>query len=68
MDANTLSNRIRETRRALNLTQAQLAAAAGVGVRFIGELEAGKPTVQLGRTLAVMDALGLVLEIRPSAR
>lgn len=32
--------------------------AAGVGVRFIVELEAGKPTVQLGIALRVIQALG----------
>jgi hypothetical protein len=36
-----------------------LAAAAGVGTRFVVELEAGKPTVQLVKTLAVLEALGL---------
>ncbi|MEY3124520.1 MAG: hypothetical protein RLZZ573_1040, partial [Pseudomonadota bacterium] len=34
-------------RHKLGLTQPQLALAAGVGVRFIVELEAGKPTVRL---------------------
>ncbi len=50
---------VKSTRRALKLRQAELAAAAGVGVRFLIELEAGKPTVQLGKTLAVLNALGL---------
>jgi hypothetical protein len=35
------------------------AAAAGVGLRFVVEMERGKPTVQLGRTLAVLAAAGL---------
>jgi predicted transcriptional regulator len=35
-------------RKALGLTQADLALAAGVGLRFVVELEAGKPTVRLG--------------------
>jgi len=45
-------------RKHLRLTQTQLALAVGVGVRFIVELEAGKPTVQLERTLRVIAALG----------
>jgi y4mF family transcriptional regulator len=49
---------VRRTRGALRLRQDQLAGAAGVGVRFIGELEAGKPTTQIGKALAVLDALG----------
>lgn len=54
---------IRETRRAQGLRQDQLAGAAGVGVRFVVELEAGKPTVQLGKVLSVFEALGCTLRI-----
>jgi HTH-type transcriptional regulator/antitoxin HipB len=50
---------VKAARRSLKLRQADLAAAAGVGVRFLIELEAGKPTAQLGKTLAVLNALGL---------
>ncbi len=50
---------VKAARRTLNLRQSDLAAAAGVGLRFLIELEAGKPTVQLGKTLAVLNALGL---------
>jgi len=50
---------VKATRRRLKLKQAELAAAANVGVRFLIELEAGKPTAQLGKTLAVLNALGL---------
>ena len=53
-----LGNAIRKTRKALGLTQPQLALAAGVGVRFIVELEAGKPTVRLENVLRVVGALG----------
>lgn len=56
---------IKATRRALNLRQAELAAAAGVGLRFLIELEAGKPTVQLGKVLAVLNALGLDCTLVP---
>ncbi len=45
-------------RNKLGLTQPQLALAAGVGVRFIVELEAGKPTVRLETLLKVLHALG----------
>ena len=45
-------------RHKLGLTQPQLALAAGVGVRFIVELEAGKPTVRLETLLKVVQALG----------
>jgi y4mF family transcriptional regulator len=54
-----LASAVKSARRALKLRQAELAAAAGVGVRFVVDLEAGKPTVQLGKVLTVLDALGL---------
>ncbi|MBS7349897.1 MAG: helix-turn-helix transcriptional regulator [Comamonas sp.] len=66
MDIHTpqqLGQAVRQTRKALQLTQAQLALAAGVGVRFVLELEAGKPTIRLEHTLRVLDALGLNLSL-----
>lgn len=57
----TLGQALRRTRKQLGLTQPQLALASGVGVRFIVDLEAGKPTIQLGRALQVIDALGTEL-------
>lgn len=53
-----LGSALRAARKQLGLTQPQLALAAGVGVRFIVELEAGKPTVRLENVLRVIDALG----------
>jgi HTH-type transcriptional regulator / antitoxin HipB len=58
-----LGKTIREARRDAGLTQVQVAAAAGVGLRFLIELEAGKPTAQLGKTLAVLAILGCRLRI-----
>jgi y4mF family transcriptional regulator len=56
---------IRTTRKAAGLRQDELAGAAGVGLRFIVDLEAGKPTAQLGKTLQVLAALGCSLDITP---
>ena len=54
---------VRAARRAQGLRQDQLAGAAGVGVRFLSELERGKPTVRLEKVLAVLDALGCRMRI-----
>jgi y4mF family transcriptional regulator len=54
---------VRGARKQLGLTQAQLALAAGVGARFVVELEAGKPTVRLQHTLRVLAALGGKLQL-----
>jgi y4mF family transcriptional regulator len=61
----TIGQSVRTARKTLGLTQPELAAAAGVGLRFLVELERGKPTVRLDRMLAVLDALGLELQIAP---
>ena len=53
-----LGTAVLAARHKLGLTQPQLALAAGVGVRFIVELEAGKPTVRLETLLKVLHALG----------
>lgn len=52
---------IRRRRIALDLTQEELALTVNVGPRFIVELEAGKPTCQLGKALAVARAVGVKL-------
>ena len=61
-----LGDVVRQTRKALSLTQPQLALAAGVGVRFIVDLEAGKPTVRLENILRVLQALGATLNVSSS--
>lgn len=64
IDTEALGNAIRQERKALGLRQDELAAASGVGLRFIVELERGKPTVQLGKVLSVLAALGCDLQLR----
>jgi y4mF family transcriptional regulator len=54
----TLGAMLRGARKRMGLTQPDLALAAGVGVRFIVDLEGGKPTVRLEQVLRVIDALG----------
>jgi len=63
MTTDKIGTTVREARIAQGLRQDQLAAAAGVGVRFLVELERGKPTVRLAKVLAVLDALGLRLQV-----
>ncbi len=62
-NAHTLGTTLRKARKRLGLTQPDLALAAGVGVRFIVDLEGGKPTVRLEQVLRVIDALGGSLEL-----
>lgn len=54
---------VRERRRELGLTQAYLAAISGTGIRFVIELEKGKPTLQLEKVLTVLKVLNLDLTL-----
>lgn len=65
LTASEIGEIVRTTRKAQNLRQDQLAGAAGVGVRFIVDLEAGKPTAQIGKTLQMLAALVGTIEITP---
>jgi y4mF family transcriptional regulator len=60
-----IGNIVRTVRKAAGLRQDELAGAAGVGLRFIVDLEAGKPTAQIGKTLQVLAALGCSVDIMP---
>jgi transcriptional regulator with XRE-family HTH domain len=44
------------------LTQTELAGLAGTGLRFVSELERGKPNVALDKLTAVLAVLGLRLQ------
>jgi HTH-type transcriptional regulator / antitoxin HipB len=63
LDSTHFGQAIRTARKAQGLRQDQLAGAAGVGVRFIVDLEAGKASAQLGKALQVAAALGLKIAI-----
>lgn len=65
MTIEEIGTAVRQARLAQGLRQDQLAAAAGVGLRFLVELERGKPTVRLDKVLAVLSALGCRLDVTP---
>ena len=57
-----LGEYIRTKRKLHNLTQVELAERSGVGIRFMRELEKGKPTVQLDKVNQVLGLLGETLK------
>ena len=59
-----LAKEIQEMRKAAGLTQNDVSKRAGVGVRFVRELEQGKPTVRLDKVNQVLELLGYELCIR----
>lgn len=56
---------LRQRRKQLGHTQAEAAALCRVGVRFLSELERGKPTAEIGRALKVARRLGLQIRAVP---
>lgn len=58
-----LAGPVRERRKALGLTQDDLADLAGCSPRFVRALEAGKATVRMDKVLDVLAVLGLEFEV-----
>ncbi|WP_217996495.1 helix-turn-helix domain-containing protein [Piscicoccus intestinalis] len=54
-----LGRAVRDVRKRQNLTQAELAHRAHVSRMFVIDLEAGHPRAELGKALAVLEALGI---------
>ena len=58
---------IKRRRKDIGINQVDLAMVANTGRRFISDLENGKASCELGKTLAVLENLGLELHIVPKA-
>ena len=59
MPLNTIGNFIRERRKAAGLTQEEFALRSGLGLRFVHELETGKPTVRLDKVNQALAMFGM---------
>ena len=57
---------IRRERQERGLSQADLAALAGVGRPWLSEVESGKRTAEIGRVLLVVSALDLAVALLPA--
>lgn len=58
MSAYPLSQFVASRRKSLKLTQQELATKAGVGLRFLRELEGGKPTLRMDKVNDVLHLFG----------
>jgi y4mF family transcriptional regulator len=56
---------IKSVRKQMGATQKDLAMTSGTGLRFIIELERGKPTSQIGKVLTVLNTLGIQIRLTP---
>lgn len=60
-----IGSMIRDTRKRLGVTQKDLALTSGTGLRFVIDLEKGKETCELGKSLRVLQTLGITLTLTP---
>lgn len=61
LDPQTLGTAIRERRKELGYTQAYISEFTGLSISFISDLEHGKVTAEIGKTLRVIQILGMDL-------
>ena len=58
-DAASLGNAIRLRRKELKYTQGYISEITGLSVSFLSDFENGKPTAEIGKTIEVINLLGL---------
>ncbi|HEY5571154.1 MAG TPA: helix-turn-helix transcriptional regulator [Bacteroidales bacterium] len=58
MERATLSAFIKQKRKEYGLTQIDLSEKSGVGLRFVRELEQGKPSLRLDKVNQVLNLFG----------
>lgn len=63
-----ISTFVKERRKMFNLTQVDLAEKSGVGLRFVRELEQGKPTLSLDKVNQVLALFGHELGAVPVSK
>lgn len=68
MSMSSLSEFVKVRRKKLKLTQVELSEKAGVGLRFIRELEQGKKTLRTDTVNQVLALFGFELGAVPSSR
>ena len=58
-----IAEAVRKTRKKQKVSQTVLSQASNVGLRFVGDIERGKPSVQFDKLLAVLMSLGISLKL-----
>ena len=61
---NKLGNTIKERRKALSITQRELAVLAGVGINTLTKIERGEANPSLKVILSILNTLGLEIDIK----
>ncbi|MCI8431385.1 MAG: helix-turn-helix transcriptional regulator [Lachnospiraceae bacterium] len=60
-DSRTLGQAIRSRRKELGYTQACLSEVTGLSITFISDVERGKPTAEIEKSIRLINILGLDL-------
>ncbi len=64
MELQSISNYVKSMRKRYSLTQLELSQKSGVGLRFVRELEQGKPSLRLDKVAAILDLFGGELVVK----
>ena len=57
---------VRRERKRQGATQIELSQVANVGIRFLRDVEDGKPSVHFDKLMRVLSVLGITVDIRPN--
>jgi len=68
MDTKKIGESIKAIRKKMKMTQIESAGYLNVGVRFLSDLENGKPTIQIGKALQVFEGMGLEMILVPKSQ
>jgi len=63
-DLKSIGAMLRAKRKQMKITQRDAAGLCNVGIRFISDLENGKPTMHFDKTLKVLRSFGFILGMR----
>ncbi len=58
-DAASLGSAIRKRRKEMNYTQSYLSEVSGLSITFISDIENGKATAEIGKTIRLINLLGM---------
>ena len=54
---------VRKIRKSQKVSQTVLSQDSNVGLRFVGDIERGKPSVQFDKLMAVLTSLGIAVKL-----
>jgi len=68
MEQTTLTKYVKAMRKQYNLTQVELSAKSGVGLRLVRELEQGKKTLRLDKENQILNLFGSEVGVVPMTK